>query len=272
MGEVDLQREGAVAVCTIRPADGFMTIDTVVELDRLAAELEADDSVRALLFAGGDDGVFVRHYSVTELAGLSDALRARGRTFSADRLAPERDIVRLFGRLETMAKPVVVANAGHAMGGGFEFCLACDIRIAERGPYSLGLPEIGIGLLPGAGGTQRLARLVGPARALELCLRGRTVTPDEALALGMVHEVADRPVLRRALDVAAELSAKPQPALGHIKRLIRAAAAGAPPAEGLALERTLFLDTLVSDEAAERMARLNRGEVDIRMRRPGTPG
>ena len=267
MSQLELEREGAVAVCTIRPPGGFMTAATVQELDRVTAELAADDGVAAVLFTGAGAGTFVRHYSVAELALMSEGLRGKGRRFSEARLAPERDIDRLFGRLAGMAQPVVVAIDGDAMGGGFEFCLACDIRIAERGPYSLGLPEVNIGLLPGAGGTQRLARLVGPARALELCLRGRTVSPDEALALGMVHELADGPVKARGLAVAHELAGKAQPALGHIKRLIRQAAER-PLAEGLALERTLFLDTLVSDDAWERMGRMNRGEYDIRLRRP----
>jgi len=270
LSDIEVAREGRVAVCTIATADGCMTADTVRELDACVAAAAADDEVGAVLLTGGTPGTFVRHYSVAELEALARKLKPRGLVADPERPLPERDIDRLFGRLEAMAKPAVAAINGTAMGGGFELCLACDIRIAEAGTYWLGLPEINIGLLPGAGGTQKLARIVGPARALELLLRGRTLQPVEALALGLVHEVAAAPVRARGLALAAELAAKPQPALGHIKRLLRGYVER-PLAEGLAAERTLFLDTMLSDAAQERMGRLNAGEYDIRLERPARP-
>jgi enoyl-CoA hydratase len=264
MAQLEVQRENGVALCTMtNPPAGYMDGATVDELATLTAKLAADDGVRAVVFAGGVDGVFIRHYSVVELEAMARRLRDKGSRFDIERLAPERPIDQVFDRLETMPKPVIAAINGTAMGGGFEFALACDLRLAEEGPYDLGLPEANIGLLPGAGGTQRLARVVGPARALELILRGRTVSPAEALALGMVHEVHPAPVLDRAMALARELAAKPRPAAVHIKRLLRREAHG-PLAEGLAVERTLFLDSLVSDDALVRMEQMNRGARDIR--------
>lgn len=267
MPQLTVERRGAVALCTItNPPHGYMDAATVPELDAATREFESDPAVRAVVFTGGLPGVFIRHYSVHELAGLSGQLRARALAVDPARPVPERDLDHVFRRIETMPKPVIAAMNGTTMGGGFEFSLACDIRVAEEGPYSIGLPEINVGILPGAGGTQKLARLVGTARALEMILRGRTVTPGEALALGMVHEVAPPgKALERALALAEEMAGKSPAAVAHIKKLVRMATT-TPLEEGLALERTLFLDLLVSDEALRLMTEMNEGRRDIRDR------
>ncbi|MEO9254072.1 MAG: enoyl-CoA hydratase/isomerase family protein [Tepidiformaceae bacterium] len=267
MPQVTVERDGAVAICTItNPPMGYMDRETVPELDAAMRDLEADAGVRAIVLTGGVPGVFVRHYSVFELEALSEQLRTAKTVVDLDHHVPEREIDVLFRRIETMGKPVIAAINGTAMGGGFELALACDIRIATQGEYFLGLPEVNIGILPGAGGTQKLARLVGTARALEMTLRGRTVSADEALNLGMVHEAAPEGwCLPRAMQVAEELAAKPPAALAHIKRLVRNATA-TPLDEGLALERTLFLDLLISDDAAGLMRQMNLGKRDIRDR------
>jgi enoyl-CoA hydratase len=237
----------------------------VGELNQVVPVLAADPEIRAIVFTGGINGVFIQHYDVAELHALARSLRERGLKFDPARPSPDTEVNKLFRALGEMDKPAIAAINGNAMGGGFEFCLACDIRIAERGPYSLGLPEINIGILPGAGGTQRLARLIGEARALELLLRGRTVNPDEALALGMVHETTDGPVLRRALHVAHELAGKSPLAVKHIKRLVRGMGE-AHSEERLPVERTLFLDLLVSDAAQKLLEQFLTGARDIRTR------
>jgi enoyl-CoA hydratase len=158
-----------------------MDAASVPELRTAMDTLGDDDSVRAVVITGGVPGVFIRHYSVAVLGALSKTLRERGTTVDTEQRLPEREIDGLFERIETMPKPVIAAINGMAMGGGFELTLACDIRVAEEGDYELGLPEVNIGILPGAGGTQKLARLVGMGRALEMTLRGRTVSPKEAL-------------------------------------------------------------------------------------------
>ncbi len=265
MPQVRIEREGPVATITItNPPMGYMDAATVPELDAATAELEADTAIRAVVITGGLPGVFIRHYSVHELEQLSRNLRAAGVQVDPSRTVPERDLDRVFRRIETMPKPVIAAINGLAMGGGFELTLACDIRIAEEGDYELGLPEVKVGILPGAGGTQKLARLVGMARALEMTLRGRTVSPAEAHALGIVQELAPAGgALARARQIAAEIANRPPRAAGHIKRLVRMTPE-TPLAEGLALERTLFLDLLISDEALELMGRMNAGDLDIR--------
>jgi enoyl-CoA hydratase len=268
MPHVSVERIGPVAVVRITLPEDFMTEETVHELNDATEILDADESCRAIVFTGGQDGVFIRHYHVGVLEQMSTGLRGKGMAFSEDRLLTrDRDIDVLFRRLGTTPKITIAAINGFAMGGGFEFCLACDLRVAQAGGYHLGLPEINIGILPGAGGTQRLARLVGSARALEMILRGRTVPPAEALDLGMVHEVTDRPVLQRAVELAGDYAEKSPLAIGHIKRLVREGVE-MPLEDALTLERTLFLDLLVSDQANELMTKANAGGLDIRDVKP----
>ncbi|MEQ9638727.1 MAG: enoyl-CoA hydratase/isomerase family protein [Alphaproteobacteria bacterium] len=263
MAQIEVTRDGAVAVCTITPPDIYMNIDTVAELDRVSADLADDAGVRAVIFTGGHAGVFIQHYDVAELAQMAGGLREKGFSFSPDRPVKPRQLDAVFERFATMDKPVIAALNGNAMGGGFELALASDIRVTQPGDWSFGLPEINLGILPGAGGTQRLARLVGQARALEMVLRGRTVSPDEALKLGMVHEVCVDGALIGARRIAAEIASKTPLAVRHIKHLIRNVASG-PLDDGLGLERTLFLDLLVQDEAVERMTAFDAGGRDIR--------
>ncbi|MGE0658418.1 MAG: enoyl-CoA hydratase/isomerase family protein [Reyranellaceae bacterium] len=266
MQRLSVTRDKSVAVVRFdHPPAGYMDAPMVDALDATTSELLADEAVRVLVFTGALDGVFIQHYDVGELNALARGLRKRGLKFSEKRLAPERTLDHVFDRLAASPKPSIAAINGNAMGGGFEFCLACDLRLAQKGPYSIGLPEINIGILPGGGGTQRLTRLVGAARALELVLRGRTVDPDEAARLGLVHETVDSPVIDRAMAIAHELAGKSPLALGHVKRLIRQAGENSLK-DDLALERTLFLDLLVSDEAEPLLQEFVDGTRDIRTR------
>lgn len=271
MPQLTVRIDNNVALVTIsNPPEGFMNAQTLEELGSAVEMLEADDRVRAVVFTGGVDGVFIRHYDVRDLEKMAHGLRERKIAFSDDRLIPERNIDRLFHRMETSVKPMIAAINGFCMGGGLEFSLACDFRIAADGDYSLGPIEVNLGILPGAGGTVKLARLLGVGKALELCLLGRAISPREAAQIGLVHQTVAGDAVERALALAGELAAKPPKAIAHIKRLIRESA---PPATEalLGLERTLFLDLLVSDEAVELMSGLNRGEFDVRTgpRRPG---
>ena len=229
--------------------------------------IDADPAVRVVVLAGGVPGVFVRHYDVGVLEARARALAARGLRFDVARPVPEAPIHRCLRRIGDSERIFVAAIDGVAMGGGCEIALACDLRIAGEGDYPIGLPEVNIGLLPGAGGTQRLARLLGQARALELILLGKTVSPREAARLGLVHECTVGPALPRALEIAARLAGQPPRALAHVKRLVRQVFEGgdaAALATGLAHERTRFCDALVSDDAIARMHEMNQGRRTIR--------
>jgi enoyl-CoA hydratase/carnithine racemase len=162
-------------------------------------------------------------------------------------------------RLEQTPKLVIAALNGHCVGGGFEVALAADLRIARRGGGRIGLPEVALGVLPGTGGTQRLLRLVGKARALELMTSGRLLEPDAALALGLVDDVIDAPdadaftarVRERAREFAAP--GRASKAVGLIKRAVHSGAEMGF-AEGLALERELQQQLFQSEDAREGLA------------------
>ena len=164
-------------------------------------------------------------------------------------------------RLEQTSKLVIAALNGHTVGGGFEVAMAADLRIARQGGGKIGLPEVALGVLPGTGGTQRLARLVGKAKAMELMVHGRLMSMDEGLAAGLVHEVwgDDRLAGRTFLDAVVDYARQFTPphrasrAVGHIKRAVQSGAE-AGFAEGLALERELQQRLFESDDAREGIA------------------
>jgi enoyl-CoA hydratase len=153
--------------------------------------------------------------------------------------------------LETMPKPAIAAINGFALGGGCELALACDLRIASP-RAKLGQPEINLGIVPGWGGTQRLARLCGVGVAKDLILSGRTVDAEEALRLGLVNELADES-LERARELAAQLAAKSPGALAAAKRAINLAL-GADHSGSLDAEADLFAALFATEDAKEGLA------------------
>ena len=149
-----------------------------------------------------------------------------------------------------MPKPVVAAINGYALGGGAELALACDVRLMAA-DATIGFPEVRLGLFPGAGGTQRLPRLVGVARALQLMMDGRPIGADEARAIGLVDEVVPRDTLAAAAaERARALAAGPTEALGLLKRCVYQGY-GRPFAEGLALEAEAVFELIRTSDARE---------------------
>ena len=152
-----------------------------------------------------------------------------------------------FRRMAAAEQVFVAHIAGHALGGGLEIALACDIRLAAPGSYKLGTPEVTLGLLPGNGGTQRLTRLLGPSRAMDLLLTGRTFSPDEALDWGLVSALCDADAAR---EYAERLAAGPALAIAAIKRCVHEGGQ-LPLADGLALEAELVERLFRSKDATE---------------------
>jgi enoyl-CoA hydratase len=255
--KVDRHGSGVAVVRIGNPPGGFMDDGTERELVAVLDLLEGIDALRVVIFTGALPGVFVRHYDVRVLEQRARELAARGLVFTPERPVPPSTIHRCFDRIERSRLIFLAAINGVAMGGGFELALACDLRIAQEGDYPIGLPETGIGILPGAGGTQRLTRLVGAGRALEYILLGRTFGPRAAAAAGLVNESCGGDVLERCLAVAAELCAREPAALAHVKHLVRIASAERSPDAALALERTLFCDLMVKPGGIGAMAAFN---------------
>lgn len=258
---VTTARHGAALVITFaNPPRGTMTHAGAVETYRAVKAGADDPAIRCIVITGGLEGVFIRHYDVGELSAASNAA-AGGAAPRPAPSEPEPGYLELVDLIAAAPKPVISAINGLCMGGGFELSLACDLRIASPAVEAIGLPETRVGIFPGGGGTQRLPRVIGEARALEMILRGLTVTGEEAHRLGMVHELAADP-LARALEIAAEFETRGADGIAYAKRLTRAAL-DRPLTEGLADERRSFAAVLKTDSARQGLAASARPGVRI---------
>ena len=259
-----VEKDGPIWVVKFdNPPHSYMDHRTAEELALTLDEIEASDVVRVVILTGSQPGVFIRHYDVGELLQTGTAIAEKGLTFTPDRPVPETEVHRCLRRMEALSVPFIAAVNGTAMGGGFEMALACDLRLVQEGDFDLGLPEVNVGLLPGAGGTQRLSRLLGQARAMEMILLGNTISPHKACEIGLAMECVSGDVLKRSREVAAEIVSQSPRATAHIKKLVRGAQDW-PVAEGLAIERTLFCDLLVAPESLQAMREMEEGSGDIR--------
>jgi len=217
-----------------RPPMNALSAELLEELGDHVEGLAADPDLKAVVLAG-NDRVFAAGAEITQIQADTDRLIDAFR--------------RAYDGLEAIPRPVIAAIAGFALGGGLEAALACDLRLAAENAR-LGVPEILLGVFPGAGGTQRLARLVGPARAKEMLWTGRQVRAADALAMGLVDRVV--PVegyVDAALEWAASFASGAVVAMGLSKRAVNGGLDG-PLSEGLDLERTLFGQVLATEDAA----------------------
>jgi len=226
-----LERDGAIAVLTIaRPhVLNALNTSTLDELRRALLELRDDTGVRVVVITGAGEKAFVAGADIGELTDLDET---GGREHARHGQA-------VFDLIERLGKPVIAAINGFALGGGCELALACTLRVASDAAQ-LGQPEIALGLIPGFGGTQRLARLVGKGVALDLLLSGRRIPAAEALTLGLVNRVVPQAELMpESRRLAAELADRAPVAA---RLVIEAVNRGIemPLDDGLALEADLF--------------------------------
>jgi len=226
-----LERDDAVALVTInRPQVlNALNLATLDELRRVVLDLKRDDSVRAVILTGSGEKAFVAGADVNELAAQTP-LAGREHALSGQHV---------LGLIENMGKPVIAAINGYALGGGCELALACTLRIAAD-TARLGQPEVNLGILPGYAGTQRLPRLVGKARAMELILTGAQITASEAERIGLVNRVVPAAVLLTEAKKLAGQLAKQAPIA--VRYIIDAINHGLemPFLEGCRFEATLF--------------------------------
>ena len=251
MPQIAVETARHIAHITItNPPHGYLNNENATELLAALQSVAANEDIRAVVLSGGVPGVFIRHYDVGEIMAMSKIARRAPATPPADAPVAVAAVHQAITLIDTMAQPVIAAIDGFCQGGGFETALACDIRVAAEGDYRIGLPETNIGIFPGAGGTQRLPRVVGMARALEMILRGRTVGPREAAEIGLVHELCPEDgAVKRALGIAGEIAARPPLAVGMAKKLVKSAL-DRPVAEGVLEERDLFNNILLEDDSA----------------------
>jgi len=239
---IRVDRADAVAVLTVDRQDALNALDvaTLTDLRDRLREVAEDDGIRVVILTGAGDRAFVAGADIKYMSGL-DVEQAKawgGLGHEAGHL------------LETMPKPTIAAVNGFALGGGCELALACDIRYAGSGA-KLGQPEVNLGIIPGWGGTQRLARVCGLGVAKELIFTGRVVDAEEALRIGLVNGVHD-PVLDKARETAALLASKSPIALRVMKELSNRALGG-DHAANLEAEGDTFGELFSSDDAKEGM-------------------
>jgi len=228
---LSLEQTDAVATVTVsRPRVlNALNAATIQELDECLLRLRDDPSVRAIVLTGEGDRAFIAGADIAELSGLTPA--------SAREVARRGQAV--CDRLERAGKPVIAAVNGFALGGGLELAMACTLRVAAE-TARLGQPEVNLGLLPGFGGTQRLPRLVGPGRALEMLLTGEPIDAAEAWRLGLVNRVVPAGRVRdEARELAGLLAAKPPVVMKYILDAVRSGMQMSLQ-EGCDLEATLF--------------------------------
>jgi enoyl-CoA hydratase len=293
MAMLETERRGRVLIVRVdNPPHNFMNAEMVRELQRLIRSLEGDRSVGAVVITGKPDDLYITHYDVGEIlasvqrAGIaappwltSLVLQIAGAirhipilSELAERtpLAAVFELYRihdLFLAMNRSDKVFIAAINGPATGGGCELSLACDVRYMADSGIAIGLPEMTIDFNPGAGGTQRLPRLIGTGRALEMMLEGRALSPREALAVGLVQAVVPPDQVNEAAIRTGERLARRSPE--SIRALKRAVYDGGTKrlARGLAEERKWFMVSSATDSSKRKMAAMAR-QVEIEGRSP----
>ena len=276
---VKTERRGRVMWVRLdNPPRNFMTGQMVRELDQLTRELEDDPAIGTVVITGEPDGIFITHFDVEEIVAGAEAsptvapavaggtMRAVGALARmpgvegalegspVTGLLELRRIHELFLRMNRMDKVFVAAINGLALGGGCELALACDIRLMAEGEgHRIGLPEMTLGIIPGAGGTQRMTRALGTAQALELMLEARPLTPGEAEEVGLVHRAVPAARLEEEAAAVAERLARRSPlAVRELKHAVYEGGSRSLPA-GLHAERAGFLAAAASEPAMRAM-------------------
>ena len=245
------KHEGVMILELKNPPANTYSYEMMRELDAHILDARMDESVHVLVVTGAGDKFFCAGADIAMLQKAQPYFKYNFCLHANETLC----------RLEQTPKLVIAALNGHCVGGGLEIALACDLRIARRQAGKIGLPEVSLGVLPGTGGTQRLARALGRAKAIEMMAEGATVEVDEAKALGLINAVFDVPAdgfRAAALEYAKRFvpPAKASRAVGFIKRAVTTGLEVGLE-QGLALERELQQRLFEGKDAAEGIAAYN---------------
>jgi len=235
--------EGVAILEMDDPPANTYTYEMMQQLDSAILQARMDDGVHVILIRGAGEKFFSAGASIPMLAKVDPQFKYYFCLHANEPLC----------RLEQTPKLVIAALNGHTVGGGLEIALACDIRIAKKEGGKIGLPEVNLGVLPGTGGTQRFARAVGRARALELMTTGRTFSFEEALEMGLIHYIYEKESFWEDVMAYAKQFCPPNKASRAVGRIKRSVVTGSemPFGEALGLERELQQLLFTSEDAKE---------------------
>jgi len=241
---VELERTGDCAVLRLNRPEALnaLSFDIIRDIGAAFDEVATMQGVRALLITGAGEKSFCAGADIKELRNRPLMDQLRGAELGQS----------VFAKLDTLPVPSVALVNGYAFGGGAELAMACTFRLASANAI-FGLPEIKLGLIPGYGGTQRLPRLVGEGRALEIIMTGRNVKADEAERIGLVNAVVEGDLMEAGLDFAGRFTRYSLPALGFARSAVQRAT-DLPLAEGLRVEADLSTLAYRTEDAEEGMA------------------
>lgn len=245
-------QDGVACLTLTNPPANAYSYEMMLQLDRHILEARMADDVHVILLTGAGSRFFCAGADIAMLQSMTPQTKASFCLHANETMC----------RLEQTPKLVIGALNGHTVGGGLEVALACDLRVAWRGAGKLGLPEVKLGVLPGTGGTQRLTRALGKARAMEMMVEGGTVDFDRAMEIGLVNRVIEgdshASFMEQALAYAQGFCppATASQAVGLIKRACQTGAETSLEV-GLALERELQNRLFTADDAAEGLAAYN---------------
>ncbi len=239
------EKKDNIGLLTINRPDKMNAISNELtsELKKLLDEIENDEELRVLVITGAGDKAFVAGADINELV---DRDAKKGRKVSHERQE-------IFSRIENLQVPAIAAVNGFALGGGLELALACSIRICSE-KAQFGAPEVKLGIIPGDGGTQRLPRLVGLGRAMEMILTGDFIDAQEAYRIGLVNRVvsADK-LMDEAMELARKIASRPPLAVRFAKEAVNRSMEG-DSASGFALESFLHALTCTTEDKKEGVA------------------
>lgn len=246
-GTIEQTTENGISLIELNhPPVNSYTHEMLRELDDALIKARFDDDTHVIVLTGKGEKFFSAGADINMLGNQTLSYKANFALHGHEVLM----------RMENTPKLVIAAMNGHAIGGGLEISMAADIRIAKRDGGRVGLAEVNLGVMPGMGGTQRLPRLVGRAKALELCATGKQVAFEEALEMGLVHYIYERDTfLQDVMDYARQFVPpnKASMAVGKIKRAVHAGIDVSLP-EGLAFEREVLTQTFASEDGNEGVA------------------
>jgi enoyl-CoA hydratase/carnithine racemase len=238
-----------------------LTSSGVNEIHAFLDQIEKRDDLRVLAFTGDGENVFIKHYEVGELANTAE----RNLETKKDKQDPKElhAFHTMLLRLRDLDAIVVAGINGNTAGGGCEFSLGCDLRIMADGNFLIGLPETSVGILPGGGGTQRLSRLIGSSRALDLILHAQLVSPKEAFDLGIINKlVSEASFNQELISYCEDLSNRAPIALQQVKKIIHQGLEMTLE-ESLLVEQKAFDVTMNSKDAARAMRALLNTQENI---------